>query len=143
MDLAFTPAECDAFILSLDVAGWSVLLNVPIALILALALSRGRFAGRGVIEGAIHLPLVLPPVVVGFVLLLLFGHNGAIGRWLYDLDDPRPGARLPEIREQGDRLARSLDRTSPEVFAERDPARRRAAIERTGSAPVALGMAST
>src|SRR5579883_834732 len=84
MNLALTPAECDAFLLSLTVAGWSVLINLPIALVLGLALSRGRFAGRGVIEGAVHLPLVLPPVVVGFVLLLLFGHNGAIGRWLYE-----------------------------------------------------------
>lgn len=84
MDFTLTPMERDALELSLIVAGWSVLLDLPIALGLSLLLSRSRFAGRGVVEGAIHLPLVLPPVVVGFVLLLLFGRHGAIGHWLYD-----------------------------------------------------------
>src|SRR5215468_1678234 len=83
MDVMLSPAERDALGLSLYVAGWSVVLNLPLALILSLILSRSRFAGRGVVEGAIHLPLVLPPVVVGFVLLLVFGRQGFNGQWLY------------------------------------------------------------
>ena len=79
----FTPDEWQAIRLTLDVAVWAVLIDLPLALGLAFALSRGRFPGRGALDTAVHLPLVLPPVVVGWLLLLLFGLHGPIGAWLH------------------------------------------------------------
>jgi molybdate transport system permease protein len=58
--------------------------DLPLALALAFLLSRGRFVGRGLLDTLAHLPLVLPPVVVGWLLLLLFGLHGPIGAWLHD-----------------------------------------------------------
>lgn len=69
--------------LTLDVAARSVLLAFPVALLAALALARGRFLGRPALDALVHLPLVLPPVVVGWLLLLLFGIRGPIGAWLH------------------------------------------------------------
>jgi molybdate transport system permease protein len=60
-----------------------VLWSLPVALLAAWVLTRGRFPGRTLLDAFVHLPLVLPPVAVGYVLLLLFGLNGPIGRWLY------------------------------------------------------------
>jgi molybdate transport system permease protein len=77
-----TPAELDALLLSLSVAARSVLLSLPFAILIAWLLTRGRFAGRWLLDAFVHLPLVLPPVAVGYVLLLLFGNNGPIGGWL-------------------------------------------------------------
>lgn len=68
--------------LSLSVAGRSVLFGLPLAVLAAYALSRGRFAGRAVLDALVHLPLVLPPVVVGWGLLVLFGVRGPVGAWL-------------------------------------------------------------
>ena len=68
--------------LSLSVAGRSVLFGLPLAVLAAYALSRGRFAGRAVLDALVHLPLVLPPVVVGWGLLVLFGVRGPAGAWL-------------------------------------------------------------
>jgi molybdate transport system permease protein len=65
------------------VATRAVLVDLPLALGLAFVLSRGRFPGRGALDTVAHLPLVLPPVVVGWLLLLLFGLHGPIGAWLY------------------------------------------------------------
>ena len=79
----FTPDEWQAIRLTLDVAVWAVLIDLPLAIGLAFALSRGRFPGRGALDTAVHLPLVLPPVVVGWLLLLLFGLHGPIGAWLH------------------------------------------------------------
>ena len=79
----FTPDEWQAIRLTLDVAVWAVLIDLPLAIGLAFALSRGRFPGRGALDTAAHLPLVLPPVVVGWLLLLLFGLHGPIGAWLH------------------------------------------------------------
>ena len=79
----FTPDEWQAIRLTLDVAVWAVLIDLPLAIGLAFALSRGRFPGRGALDTAVHLPLVLPPVVVGRLLLLLFGLHGPIGAWLH------------------------------------------------------------
>jgi molybdate transport system permease protein len=56
---------------------------LPIAVLAAWVLTRARFPGRTLLDAFVHLPLVLPPVAVGYVLLLLFGMNGPIGRWLY------------------------------------------------------------
>ena len=77
-------AESDALLLSLSVAARSVAFNLPFAILVAWLLARTRFAGRTVFDALVHLPLVLPPVVVGYLLLLLFGVRGPIGGWLYD-----------------------------------------------------------
>lgn len=77
-----TAAEFDALRLSSTVAAWSVLVTLPIAVVLAFLLVRGRFVGRAVLDATVHLPLVLPPVVVGYLLLMLLGRHGALGQWL-------------------------------------------------------------
>jgi molybdate transport system permease protein len=61
-----------------------VLWSLPLAVLAAWVLTRGRFPGRTLLDAFVHLPLVLPPVAVGYVLLLVFGLNGPIGRWLYE-----------------------------------------------------------
>ena len=75
-------SEAEALHLSLSVATRSVLLSLPFALWLSWLLTRGRFYGRTLLDAFVHLPLVLPPVVVGYLLLLLFGARGPIGGWL-------------------------------------------------------------
>ena len=79
-----SPAESEALFLSLSVAARSVAFNLPFAILVAWILTRARFAGRTVFDAFVHLPLVLPPVVVGYLLLVLFGVRGPIGSWLYD-----------------------------------------------------------
>jgi molybdate transport system permease protein len=74
--------EATALLLSLRVAFWSTLLSLPLGLGCAFLLARGRFPGKGALNGIVHLPLILPPVVVGYVLLLLFGRHGPLGAWL-------------------------------------------------------------
>jgi molybdate transport system permease protein len=74
-----SPAEWDAVRLSLRVAFWATLINLPIGIALAYALARGRFPGRGLLNVAVHLPLIMPPVVTGYLLLLGFGARGPIG----------------------------------------------------------------
>jgi molybdate transport system permease protein len=64
------------------VAARSVCLSLPFAVLLAWVLTRRRFLGRTLLDAFVHLPLVLPPVVVGYLLLLLFGARGPIGAWL-------------------------------------------------------------
>jgi len=68
--------------LSLRVAGAATLVDLPIALAAAYALTRSRFATRVALDALITLPLVLPPVATGFLLLVLFGRNGPVGGWL-------------------------------------------------------------
>jgi len=79
-----TAAELDAVRLSLSVALRSVLFGLPFAVLVAWVLARRRLVGQIFLDAFVHLPLVLPPVVVGYLLLLLFGTRGAIGGWLYD-----------------------------------------------------------
>jgi molybdate transport system permease protein len=79
---SLTPAETEALLLSLKVAFWSVAASLPLAVALAWVLSRLRFPGKSLLDAAVHLPLVLPPVVVGYFLLLLFGKRGPIGAFL-------------------------------------------------------------
>lgn len=67
--------------LSLKVSGVAVCLTLPVAFALAWLLARGRFPGKILLDGIIYLPLVLPPVVTGWLLLLAFGANGPLGRW--------------------------------------------------------------
>jgi molybdate transport system permease protein len=78
----FAPAEWVAIRLSLKVASWAVVTSLPVGVLAALALARGRFVGRRLLDVLVHLPLILPPVVTGYVLLLLFGRNGPLGRLL-------------------------------------------------------------
>lgn len=81
---ALSPAEQQALWLSLTVALRSVLFSLPFAVAVAWLLSRARFPGKTLIDGLVHLPLVLPPVVVGYLLLIGFGTRGPIGHWLLD-----------------------------------------------------------
>ena len=82
--MALTPLEVEAIMLSLRVAGWAVLVSLPLGIAVAWLLARHRFPGHALVNGLVHLPLVLPPVVVGFVLLLLLGRQGPLGAWLDD-----------------------------------------------------------
>lgn len=77
-----SPEEWEALRLSLEVAVRSVGLSLPFAIAMAWLLARRRFPGRTLLDAAVHLPLVLPPVVVGYFLLLIFGTRGPIGSWL-------------------------------------------------------------
>ncbi|HJN04385.1 MAG TPA: molybdate ABC transporter permease subunit [Alphaproteobacteria bacterium] len=79
-----SPLETEALLLSLRVALWSTFWTLPLALFAAWLLARRRFPGKAVVDGIIHLPLVLPPVVVGVVLLILLGRQGWIGGLLFD-----------------------------------------------------------
>ncbi|MDY0885018.1 molybdate ABC transporter permease subunit [Dongia soli] len=74
--------ELTATLLSLKVAFWSTLVTLPIAIFLAWLLSRKQFPGKMLLDCVVHLPLVLPPVVVGYGLLLLFGSKGILGSLL-------------------------------------------------------------
>lgn len=76
--------ERQALWLSLQVALAAVALAMPIALALAWTLARARFPGKVVLEAVVNLPLVLPPVVIGYALLVTFGRHGPLGRWLYE-----------------------------------------------------------
>ncbi|MBV9989786.1 MAG: molybdate ABC transporter permease subunit [Alphaproteobacteria bacterium] len=78
-----TPDEAEALLLSLRVSFVAVFAALPFAVAAALWLSRTRFPGKVVIDGLIHLPLILPPVAVGFLLLVLLGTRGGLGGWLY------------------------------------------------------------
>jgi molybdate transport system permease protein len=77
--MSLTPEEQEALLLSLRVALWSVVASLPFAIATAYALARTVFPGKTLFDAAVHLPLVLPPVVVGFFLLLLFGRRGPLG----------------------------------------------------------------
>ncbi|MBC6439991.1 MAG: molybdate ABC transporter permease subunit [Rhodospirillales bacterium] len=74
-----TPLEIEALKLSLRVGFWAVLGSLPLGLLVAWLLARVAFPGRTIVNGIVHLPLVLPPVVVGYLLLVLLGRNGPIG----------------------------------------------------------------
>ena len=77
-----TPGEAEALRLSLAVALRSVLCSLAPAVLVAWLLTRRRFLGRTALDVIVHLPLVLPPVVVGYLLLVVFGTHGVIGAWL-------------------------------------------------------------
>jgi molybdate transport system permease protein len=79
-----TPEELTAIKLSLRVATVATLTSLPFGIAAAMLIGRGRFLGRPLLNAIILLPLVLPPVVTGYVLLLLFGRHGPIGSWLAD-----------------------------------------------------------
>ena len=77
-----SPQEWTAVALSLRVACWATAVSMPIGVAVAFLLARRRFWGHAVLNGFIHLPLILPPVVTGYILLLLFGRRGPIGAFL-------------------------------------------------------------
>jgi molybdate transport system permease protein len=79
-----SPQEFGIILLSLRVAVVSVIVSLPFAILVAHVLARGRFPGKILLDAFVHLPLVLPPVVVGFALLVLFGKRGPIGSLLDD-----------------------------------------------------------
>ncbi len=79
---AITPEEMVAIKLSLRVATVAVVASLPVAILVAYVLSRGNFRGKILLDGLVHMPLVLPPVVTGYVLLILFGRRGPLGAFL-------------------------------------------------------------
>ena len=83
--LEFSPLELEALALSLRVALWSVLFSLPVGLFVAWLLARHEFFGKGALNAVVHLPLVLPPVVVGYLMLVLLGREGPLGQALYRL----------------------------------------------------------
>jgi molybdate transport system permease protein len=80
--LDFSPEELVAIRLSLRVAFWAMLTSLPVGIAVAMLLARGRFWGKSLLNAVVHLPLVMPPVVTGYLLFLLFGRNGPLGRLL-------------------------------------------------------------
>ncbi|WP_238363797.1 molybdate ABC transporter permease subunit [Mesobacterium pallidum] len=76
------PQEWQAVALSLRVAFWATLVSLPLGVAVAMALARGRFPGHALLNGLVHLPLILPPVVTGYLLLLTFGPQAAVGGFL-------------------------------------------------------------
>src|SRR3546814_16237735 len=105
-----SPEEWGIVALSLKVGGVAVLATLPVAFGLAWILARYRFPGRVILDGLVHLPLVLPPVVTGWLLLIAFGPLGPAGRWLerwfgmplmFRLTGPGPAAEIKTGRPSG------------------------------------------
>jgi len=80
--VALTPEELTAMLLSLKVAAVAVAFSLPFGIAVAWALSRRDFWGKSLLNGLVHLPLIMPPVVTGYLLLLTFGRRGAVGAFL-------------------------------------------------------------
>ena len=85
MTFGLGPEEWQAVLLSLKVAATATLVSLPLGLGVAWLLARRRFPGRALLDGLVHLPLILPPVVTGYLLLLAFGRKGVFGAPLADL----------------------------------------------------------
>jgi molybdate transport system permease protein len=79
-----TPEEWSAVRLSLLVAVTATIASLPLGVAIAWLLARGRFWGKGLLDTLVHLPLILPPVVTGYLLLILFGKRGPVGAFLND-----------------------------------------------------------
>jgi len=79
-----SPEEWTAVRLSLIVATTAMLASLPLGLAVGLLLARGRFWGKSLLDAIVHMPLILPPVVTGYLLLVGFGRRGPIGQFLYD-----------------------------------------------------------
>jgi len=77
-----SPDEWTAIALSLKVAFWATVLSIPLGIAIAFVLARKSFWGKSLLDGLVLLPLVLPPVVTGYFLLILFGRNGPLGALL-------------------------------------------------------------
>ena len=83
-DAVTTPAATHAFWLTIELVAIAVPLNTIFGVVMAIALVRGRWRGRGVVGALIDLPLALSPVVIGLALILVWGVNGWFGQWLVD-----------------------------------------------------------
>lgn len=83
--LGLSPDETTALLLSLRVATVATLASLPPGLLAAWLLARRRFPGHALLDGLVHLPLILPPVVTGYLLLLAFGRRGVFGAWLAEI----------------------------------------------------------
>jgi molybdate transport system permease protein len=81
---ALSPEEWRAVALSLRVSFWATLLSLPLGIFVAYALARWQFWGKQALNGLVHLPLILPPVVTGYLLLLTFGRKGYVGQFLHE-----------------------------------------------------------
>lgn len=77
-----TPDEWRAVALSLRVSFWATFVSLPLGLLVAYALARWNFWGKQLLNGLVHLPLILPPVVTGYLLLVTFGRRGTVGQYL-------------------------------------------------------------
>jgi molybdate transport system permease protein len=82
---SLSPPEIEALKLSLWVSLWAVAGSLPLGVLAAWLLARLEFPGKFLLDGFLHLPLVLPPVVIGYLLLVGFGRKGVIGGWLYEM----------------------------------------------------------
>lgn len=82
--LVLTEYELQALLLSLKIASVAVFFSLPLGIGCAWVLARRQFWGKSLFDGLIHLPLVLPPVVIGYLLLITMGRQGTIGKWLYE-----------------------------------------------------------
>ena len=80
-----SPAEWDAIQLSLRIALSAVGWILPPGIAIAWLLARREFRGKALLDGLVHLPLVLPPVVIGYLLLVSLGRRGFIGQWLHEV----------------------------------------------------------
>ncbi len=77
-----SPAEWQAVVLSLRVSFWATVVSLPLGIFTAYALARWTFPGKQLLNGLVHLPLILPPVVTGYLLLITFGRRGPVGALL-------------------------------------------------------------
>ena len=84
MEFQLTDAEWEAIRLSLQVAIVGVAGSLPFGIAIAWLLARCNFPGKSLVDGIVHIPLVVPPVVVGYGLLVLLGRRGLVGAWLYE-----------------------------------------------------------
>lgn len=80
----FSQPELNAIYLSLKIATIAILFALPVAILIAWILSRKQFWGKQLLNGIVHLPLVLPPVVIGYLLLIMMAKRGAIGQYLWE-----------------------------------------------------------
>lgn len=81
---SLSPLEIEAVQLSLKVSLWAVAISLPFGIAVAWVLARCEFSGKPLFDALIHLPLVVPPVVIGYLLLIMLGRNGAVGGFLYE-----------------------------------------------------------
>lgn len=80
-----TPGEWEAILLSMKIGMSAVVWILPPGIAIAWLLARHEFRGKALLDGVVHLPLVLPPVVIGYLLLVALGRQGWLGRWLHEL----------------------------------------------------------
>lgn len=84
MNPVLQPEEWTALLLSLRVSFWAVALSLPVGIAVAWLLARRDFVGKSLLDALVHLPLILPPVVTGYLLLVVFGRQGVVGGWLHE-----------------------------------------------------------